>query len=729
MNSNRKIVGSEVSDSKNELLLDGASVGSEGVSPISVLFIASNPRGTEQLRLDGEIREIKQALRQSALHDKFILEQEWAVRVSDLQGHLLRHQPDIVHFSGHGSTESEILLEDDSGDLHPVPSDAFAKLFQVLKDNVKCVVLNACYSEKQAEGVAQNIDYVVGMSRAISDSASVSFAAAFYQALGFGRDIKTAFELGCLQIDMENIGEQDTPQLLINNTIIKAERKPKKRIFLSYKRDHEPDEPLALRLYDALKQEHSVFIDQAMLVGTKWAERIDSELENSDFIIILLSKKSINSEMVAYEIKKSNELAKRNGRPLILPIRVAFRDDLPYPISVYLDHINCAFWEDENDSRRLIDELLRVVSGGEPVLVEESRHEITQKEERKYDEPLPSAQPIQLEMPEGTMRTESQFYVERNGDHVALQAIAQQGVTITIKAPRQMGKSSLLNRVMSAARDADKHVAFLDFQFFDDSTMKDADTFFRQFCTYISDELEIEDRVDEYWQSAAGYTQKCLRYLQRHVLNTVTEPLLLAMDEVESIFDKDFRNDFFGMLRGWHNKRASSQVWSRLDLALVTSTEPYLFIENPYQSPFNVGVKIELSDFTLRHIETLNRLHDAPFTKDELAELTELLGGHPYLTRKALYLIASGAFMVKDFFKTAGHDDGPFGDNLRYYLFHLIDHEKLLHGLRQIIQNNTCQDERVFFRLRGAGLVHRENGKMKPRCKLYADYFGQHLDG
>ncbi len=186
----------------------------ERSKPLKVLFLASNPRGTEQLRLDVEIREIKQALLQSALRDQFILEQEWAVRVSDLQGHLLRHQPDIVHFSGHGSTESEILLEDESGDLHPVPSDALAKLFQVLKDNVKCVVLNACYSIQQGHAIAQNIDSVIGMSRAISDSASVSFAMAFYRALGFDRNIKTAFDLGCLQIDLEILGEQDTPQLL-----------------------------------------------------------------------------------------------------------------------------------------------------------------------------------------------------------------------------------------------------------------------------------------------------------------------------------------------------------------------------------------------------------------------------------------------------------------------------------------------------------------------------------
>jgi hypothetical protein len=87
-------------------------------------------------------------------------------------------------------------------------------LFSVLKDNIRCVVLNACYSEAQAQSIAEHIDCVVGMSRPISDSAAIGFSAAFYQGIGFGRDIKTAFDLGCIQINLENLGEESTPKLL-----------------------------------------------------------------------------------------------------------------------------------------------------------------------------------------------------------------------------------------------------------------------------------------------------------------------------------------------------------------------------------------------------------------------------------------------------------------------------------------------------------------------------------
>jgi CheY-like chemotaxis protein len=180
---------------------------------VRILFLAANPSDTTRLRLDKEIRAIDEKLRQTEFRDVFEIEQHWAVRVSDLLGLLLRHKPNIVHFSGHGSTGS-IILEDDSGFSRPVSTRALSGLFSVVRDNVRCVVLNSCFSEQQAKAIAEHVDCVIGMSKAVGDSSAISFAAAFYQALGFGRDVKTAFDLGCVQIDLESLNEQDTPKLI-----------------------------------------------------------------------------------------------------------------------------------------------------------------------------------------------------------------------------------------------------------------------------------------------------------------------------------------------------------------------------------------------------------------------------------------------------------------------------------------------------------------------------------
>lgn len=181
---------------------------------IKILFLAANPSDTSRLRLDAEMREIEQSLRQSEFRDRFEIEQHWAVRISDLQTCLLRHKPDIVHFSGHGESFGELLFEDNSGRKHSVSDRALSRLFSILKDNIQCVVLNACYSEKQARAISEHIDYVIGMSDKIGDASAISFASSFYQAIGFGRSIQEAFDLGCVQIDLANLNQQDIPKLI-----------------------------------------------------------------------------------------------------------------------------------------------------------------------------------------------------------------------------------------------------------------------------------------------------------------------------------------------------------------------------------------------------------------------------------------------------------------------------------------------------------------------------------
>lgn len=182
--------------------------------PIRILFLAANPSDTDPLRLGAEVRAIDRSLRGAEFRDRFELEQQWAVRMEELQDHLLRYQPDIVHFSGHGSTASEIILEDEDGESHPVPRETLGELFSLLKDNIRCVLLNACYSEGQAHAIAQSIDCVIGMSDAISDEAAIDFSSAFYRALGYGRNVQMAYALAVNQIAMAGIEEADVPVLL-----------------------------------------------------------------------------------------------------------------------------------------------------------------------------------------------------------------------------------------------------------------------------------------------------------------------------------------------------------------------------------------------------------------------------------------------------------------------------------------------------------------------------------
>jgi len=182
-------------------------------SKIVILFLAANPKGTDPLRLGEEVRTIDERLRLAKFRDRFELEQAHATRVGDINAALLRYQPHVVHFSGHGSASGDLIFEDRAGSPKSVSAQALGTVFRALKDNVRCVVLNACWSDRQAKAIAKEIDCVVGMSRSISDEAAIDFAAGFYQGLGFGRSVQVAFDLGRAEIDLQGLPEAATPRL------------------------------------------------------------------------------------------------------------------------------------------------------------------------------------------------------------------------------------------------------------------------------------------------------------------------------------------------------------------------------------------------------------------------------------------------------------------------------------------------------------------------------------
>lgn len=179
----------------------------------TILILSANPKGTSQLRLDEEVREIKKSYQLSQNREQFKIITELAVRVEDLRRALLEHQPTIVHFCGHGVGSDGLAFEDNSGQLKLVSTEALARLFYLFQQQVECVLLNACYSEAQALAIHQHIDYVIGMSQAIGDKAAINFAVGFYDAVFANRTLSDCYELGCASINLEGIPEYSTPQI------------------------------------------------------------------------------------------------------------------------------------------------------------------------------------------------------------------------------------------------------------------------------------------------------------------------------------------------------------------------------------------------------------------------------------------------------------------------------------------------------------------------------------
>jgi CHAT domain len=187
--------------------------------PITILFLSANPKNTETLRLEEEFREIRSRVLKSKERDKLTLVQRGAVRVGDLQFYLNQETPTIVHFSGHGTDEGTVVLEDNMGNAQIVTSEALARVFEILKDNIRCVVLNACFSRKQALAISRHIDCVIGMSTSISDKAAIVFSSAFYLAIASGKSVENAFEQGIAELMLWNIKEDETPVLFCKRRV------------------------------------------------------------------------------------------------------------------------------------------------------------------------------------------------------------------------------------------------------------------------------------------------------------------------------------------------------------------------------------------------------------------------------------------------------------------------------------------------------------------------------
>jgi len=176
---------------------------------IKILFLSAEPSDAPHLRIPKELREIREALQKNRLNDQFTIKESLSTRPKDFIQAMIDFEPDIVHFSGHGSTAGELCLEDDTGKSRPAPANALGKLFKQFRDKTSCVVLNACSTKIQVRAIADHCYHVIGTRIGISDDAAIGFSLGFYRGLGSGKDVQEAFELGCAAMEMSDTESED----------------------------------------------------------------------------------------------------------------------------------------------------------------------------------------------------------------------------------------------------------------------------------------------------------------------------------------------------------------------------------------------------------------------------------------------------------------------------------------------------------------------------------------
>lgn len=336
-----------------------------------------------------------------------------------------------------------------------------------------------------------------------------------------------------------------------------------------------------------------------------------------------------------------------------------------------------------------------------------------------------------LEPTGGAVPLPSKFYIERPADVEFRSAITGRHSIVLIQGPRQVGKTSLLARGLQQAREAGSKVIVTDFQSLGDEYLESAERLLLTLAGSIGDQLELDVSPAETWLAGQSPGTNLGRYLRRQVFIKISSPIMWGMDEVDRLFTYQCASEVFGLFRSWHNSRALDPEcgWHRLTLTMSYATEARLFITDPHQSPFNVGTRLLLEDFTFEQVAELNQRYARPLRDEaEVRQYFRLVNGQPYLAHKGLYEMAAHGLSLSTLAAQAHLDEGVFGDHLRRVLAMLRYDDELSLSVRRLLREEAHPDPESFYRLRSAGVVTGDSpSDARPRCELYASYLAEHL--
>ncbi|MBD2461547.1 AAA-like domain-containing protein [Oscillatoria sp. FACHB-1407] len=514
------------------------------------------------------------------------------------------------------------------------------------------------------------------------------------------------------------------------------------RVVISYVKqtssDREPasDDRLASTLNNALT---NAGYQVSLITQMTPHEQIEEKLGQCDYFVLLLSFKAALNEIVQKKIRWVRERREQEGdrNPAIVPIRVKFsrRTNVSYDTKNYLDLIEQLDWKSDEQTSTLANQLLEMVANRRVPVTTAIPTEAQNRDVEEGSGLLPALRgPWEhpREFPGAIVPVASPLYIERPPiETLCNEQILQPGALVRIKAPSQMGKSSLLGQILYHAQRQQYRTVLLNLQDADTFVLNNADQFLRWFCTSISQRLSVVDRVNERWDlDSFNSWENCTSYLAEYLLREVSTPIVLGLDKIDLLFDTSFAASFFSILRSWHEEAKTEEKWQRLRLVLTYATESY--VQMPLsQSPFNVGLAIDLPEFSSKQVIDLTRRYKLDWSILEVSQLLDLVGGHPYLVRLALYNIASQQLTLNELLNADFSEHSIYDSHLRSRYWRLDQNRDLKDAFTKLIKANgqSIRVEKILaFKLQSLGLVDRQgDDEVQVRCKLYQRYFEQVL--
>lgn len=333
-----------------------------------------------------------------------------------------------------------------------------------------------------------------------------------------------------------------------------------------------------------------------------------------------------------------------------------------------------------------------------------------------------------IRFPEGSEPVNSAFYQERSPiESRCYSAIKESGALIRIKAPKQMGKTSLLKRIRAEAKKSSYHTVYLNFSLIETNKFTNANDFLRCFYAYVINQLSSAPPL-QVWDLDTPSMVNCTLTFQ-NLLKKLDGVLVLALDEVDKLFEyPEIYENFFPMLRNWNENANESETWERLRLLVSHSTEDYGRLDIN-QSPFNVGLPIKLEEFNEEQVKSLAIRHG--LDSKNILPIMSLVGGHPYLVRLALYYLVRQDVTIEQLIKEATTDTGIYTEHLRRHLETFQENQELGSVFKAILNTHEVvkleSKNRQIYQLDSMGLIKITNNIVIPRCRLYHEYFCDRL--
>lgn len=329
--------------------------------------------------------------------------------------------------------------------------------------------------------------------------------------------------------------------------------------------------------------------------------------------------------------------------------------------------------------------------------------------------------------PNGSVPLGYPFYLERTPlEDQVVREIRKPGALVRIKAPREMGKTSLLLRILDSAKRLGYCTISLNLQQVDQAILSDLNQFLRWLCANAARQLQLKPMLDEYWDEDLGSKISCTLYFQDYLLESINTPLILALDEVNQIFEHlQVAKDFLPLLRSWYEEAKRLPIWQKLRLLVVHSTEIYVPLELN-QSPFNVGLPIQLDSFSQEEVQQLAKRYGLGWVDgEEDRKLMAMVGGHPALVHLALYHLSRREITLSQLLETAPTATGIYAHHLQRHWATLQKQPELAQALDTVLNTTepVALDPILTYKLSSMGLIKLSGDRAIAGCELYRRYF------